>query len=202
MLDATLRKLVDPPLDRAAVLLARRGVHADWVTWTGFGLGLAAVPAIAFHAYWNGLFLIALNRLLDGLDGAIARRTRVSDAGAFLDIALDFIFYAAVPFAFALAMPERALAAAYLIFSFVASGSTFLAYAVLAGKRGLSTDLNGKKSFYHIGGLTEGSETFLVFALACIFPGWVSVIFYVFGTLCFMTGGARIGAALANFHEP
>lgn len=202
MLDAPLRKLADPPLDRVAAALARAGVHADWVTWAGFALGLAAVPAIALHIYWAGLALIALNRLLDGLDGTIARRTRVSDADAFLDIALDFIFYAAVPFAFALAMPERALAAAYLIFSFVASGSTFLAYAVLAGKRGLATERNGRKSFYHIGGLTEGSETFLAFALACIFPELFSVVAYVFGTLCFVTAGTRIAAALADFREP
>lgn len=202
MLDAPLRKLIDPPLERAATVLARLGVHADWVTWTGFVLGLAAVPAIAFHVYWGGLALIFLNRLFDGLDGAIARHTSVSDAGAFLDIALDFIFYAAVPFAFALAMPERALAAAYLIFSFIASGSTFLAYAVLAGKRGLATERNGRKSFYHIGGLAEGSETFLAFAVACVFPDRFSTVCYVYGTLCFVTGGTRIAAALADFREP
>lgn len=202
MLDAPLRKLIDSPLDRAAAILVRHGVRADWVTWVGFVLGLAAVPAIAFHAYWGGLALIVLSRLLDGLDGAIARHSRVSDVGAFLDIALDFIFYAAMPFAFALAMPERALAAGFLIFSFIASGSTFLAYAVLAGKRGLSTELNGKKSIYYSGGLTEGSETLIAFSLACIFPSWFSVICYVFGTLCFVTGGTRIGAALANFRDP
>ena len=176
-------------------------MRADWITWAGFVLGLCAVPAIASGAYLVGLGFIVANRVADGLDGAVARHSRPSDAGAFLDIALDFIFYAAVPFAFALARPADALAAAFLIFAFVASGSTFLAYAVLAGKRGLTTDLNGKKSIYHIGGLTEGSETFAVFALACIFPNWFSVICYMFGTLCFVTAGTRIAAALANFRD-
>lgn len=202
MLDAPLRKLIDPPLDRVGAALAGAGVHADWVTWAGFALGLCAVPAIAAGAYWVGLGFIILNRLLDGLDGAIARHSAVSDRGAFLDIALDFIFYPAVPFAFALAQPAHALAAAFLIFSFIASGSTFLAYAVLAARRGLSTDLRGKKSIYHIGGLTEGSETFIAFALACILPGWFSMVCYVFGILCFVTGGTRIAAAIADFREP
>ncbi len=130
------------------------------------------------HRYDLGLGFIVANRIADGLDGAIARHSRVSDAGAFLDIALDFIFYAAVPFAFALARPEEALASAFLILSFVAAGSSFLAYAVIAGKRGLTTDLNGTKSIYHIGGLTEGSETFIAFALACLFPNWFGAICY------------------------
>lgn len=201
MLDAPLRKLIDPSLNRAGTRLAGLGVQADWITWAGFGLGLCAVPAIAAGGYGWGLGFIVANRVLDGLDGAVARHSHVSDAGAFLDIALDFIFYAAVPFAFALARPAEALAAAFLIFSFVASGSTFLAYAILAGKRGMTTSLNGQKSIYHIGGLTEGSETFLVFALACLFPDWFAVLCYIFGTLCFVTGGTRIAAALANFRD-
>jgi len=202
MLDVPLRKLIDPPLDRAGAALAGAGLRADWLTWAGFVLGLCAVPTIAAGAYWAGLGFIGLNRLLDGLDGAVARHSAVSDRGAFLDIALDFIFYPAVPFAFALAQPQHALAATFLIFSFVASGSTFLAYATLAARRGLSTDLRGRKSIYHVGGLTEGSETFIAFALACIFPGWFSMICYVFGILCFATGGTRIAVAIADFREP
>ena len=201
MLDAPLRKLIDLPLNRAGAALARAGLRPDWVTWGGFALGLAAVPAIAAHRYDIGLGFIVANRIADGFDGAIARHSRVSDAGAFLDIALDFIFYAAVPFAFALARPEEALASAFLALSFVAAGSSFLAYAVIAGKRGLTTDLNGSKSIYHIGGLTEGSETFIAFALACLFPNWFGAICIIFGALCFITAGTRIGAAVVNFRD-
>lgn len=201
MLDAPLRKLIDPPLDRAGAGLAQAGLKPDWVTWAGFALGLAAVPAIAAQHYDLGLGLIVANRLADGFDGAIARHSRVSDAGAFLDIALDFIFYAAVPFAFALARPQEALASSFLILSFVAAGSSFLAYAVIAGKRGFTTDLNGAKSIYHVGGLTEGSETFIAFALACLFPNWFSTICYIFGVLCFITAGTRISAAVVNFRD-
>ncbi|MFA0698669.1 CDP-alcohol phosphatidyltransferase family protein, partial [Vibrio sp. 10N.222.49.C9] len=76
--------------------------------------------------------------ICDGLDGALARRQGITDAGGFLDISLDFLFYSMVPFAFVLANPEaNAIAGAFLIFSFIGTGSSFLAFAVMAGKRGI-----------------------------------------------------------------
>ena len=135
------------------------GWTANQVTVFGFVVGLFAIPAIAFEAYLVGLALILLNRLADGLDGAVARRTVKTDRGGFLDITLDFIFYSSVPFAFALADPfENALAAAFLIFSFIGTGCSFLAYAIMAEKRGLSTDIRGQKSLYYLGGLTGGNR--------------------------------------------
>ena len=202
MLDAPLRRWIDPPLARAAVPLARYVRSADAVTIFGFALGLGAAMAIARHAYLIGLLLFALNRLCDGLDGALARATKVTDLGAFLDIALDFIVYAAIPFAFALADPTRALAACFLIFSFIGTCATFLAFAVFAAKRGLATDLRGQKSLYYLGGLSEGTETFLAFAIACLRPEWFSIVAYVFGALCFITAGTRVAAAVRSFGAP
>jgi CDP-alcohol phosphatidyltransferase. len=70
--------------------------------------------------YLAALVAIVLNRLLDGLDGALARLRGLTDAGGFLDIALDFLFYALVPFGFALAAPaDNAIAAAWLLFAFM-----------------------------------------------------------------------------------
>src|ERR1043165_5454151 len=121
MLDAAIRTLIDPPLARAAARLAPFAPRADAVTLLGFVLGLAAAAAIARHFYLAGLVLFVLNRTCDGLDGALARAAKPTDLGAFLDIALDFIVYAAIPFAFALADPSRALAACFLVFSFIAT---------------------------------------------------------------------------------
>jgi phosphatidylglycerophosphate synthase len=196
MLDARLRRLIDPPLERLARPLAARGLSANATTLTGFALGLAAMAAIALGSYLPGLALLLLNRLCDGLDGAIARRRGLSDLGGFLDILLDFIVYAGIPFAFALADPAaNALPAAFLILSFVGTGTAFLAFAAMAAKRGLSTDLRGKKSLYYLGGLTEGTETILVFVLACLLPGWFPAIAWIFGTLCWLTTATRTAAA-------
>ncbi len=170
------------------------------MTIAGFVLGLLAVPVIAAGAYTFGLLLILLNRTADGLDGAIARLTEKTDRGGFLDITLDFIFYSAVPFAFALADPSRnALPAAFLIFAFIGTGCSFLAYAIMADRRGLSTDIRGQKSLYYLGGLTEGTETIALFVLACLLPAWFPVFAWIFGTLCWITTATRIYAGWRTF---
>jgi phosphatidylglycerophosphate synthase len=202
MLDAPIRKLIDPPLTAVASRIAAMGARADVLTVAGFASGLGAVVTIGSGHYLAGLGLLAANRVFDGLDGAVARQSRSTDLGAYLDISLDFIVYAAIPFAFALANPMRALAASFLIVSFVSTGTTFLAYAIIAAKRGLSTELRGIKSFYYLGGLTEGTETFIAFVLMCAFPQRFGVIAYVFGVLCFVTAGGRIAAAVEAFGAP
>jgi phosphatidylglycerophosphate synthase len=197
MLDPAMRRLVDPVLDRLAETAVRAGIGADAVTVAGIVLGAAAVAAIAAGAYGLGLALILANRLADGLDGAVARRTRATDLGGFLDIVGDFLFYAAVPFGFALAQPEDAVAAAFLILSFVGTGTTFLAFAALAAKRGLATDHRGIKSLYYLGGLAEGTETIIAFALMCAAPDWFAWIAFGFGALCWTTTVGRIWHAVA-----
>ena len=196
MLDARLRRLIDPPLERLATPLAAHGFSANAATLAGFAFGLAAMAAIALEAYLLGLALLLLNRAFDGLDGAIARQLGLTDLGGFLDILLDFIVYSGIPFAFALADPAaNALPAAFLIFSFIGTGSSFLAFAIMAAKRGLATDLRGKKSLYYLGGLTEGTETIFVFVLACLLPSWFPAVAWIFGTLCWLTTATRIAVA-------
>ena len=196
MLDARLRRLIDPPLDRLSARLAPGTLSANGATLLGFAIGLGAMGAIAAGRYGLGLGLILVNRVFDGLDGALARRTGLTDLGGFLDIVCDFIFYAGVPFAFALADPAgNGLAAAFLVFSFVGTGASFLAFAVMAAKRGLSTELRGRKSLYYLGGLTEGTETIAAFVLACLFPGAFPVIAWTFGALCWLTTATRVAIA-------
>ncbi len=201
MLDPLMRRVIDPPLERAGRWLARSGLSADAVTWIGFAFGLAATAALALQLYGLALILILANRTADGLDGAVARQRGPTDLGGYLDIVFDFLFYSGAVFGFALGRPEDALAAAFLIFSFVGTGSSFLAYAILAAKRGLTTDLRGRKSLYYLGGLTEGSETIALFVAMSLFPGAFSWLAYAFGTLCWLTTAGRITAAIQTFRE-
>lgn len=188
MLDRYLVGPAKAVLAPPARVLAVIGVRANQVTLCGFAIGLLAVPAIALGAFEIGLGLILVNRLLDGLDGAIARVDGPTDRGAFLDIALDFFFYAAVPFGFALFDPEaNALAAAGLILAFVGTGSSFLAFAVIAAKRGMAnTDYPGK-GFFYLGGLTEGTETILFLIAICLLPGAFAWLATGFAVLCLIT---------------
>ena len=188
MIDARLLPLQRRLLSPLARALADLRVRPDQVTIAGFLLGLLAVPALAAGQFGLALGLILLNRLADGLDGAIARQTRVTDRGAFLDIALDFVFYALIPVGFALAAPEQnALAAAVLIAAFVGTGSSFLAFATIAAKRGMRAEAYPTKGIYYLGGLTEGAETIAFFIAICLWPVAFAPLAYVFSAACAVT---------------
>jgi phosphatidylglycerophosphate synthase len=199
VLDAKIRRLIEPPLNRTGAVLARWGLAANGVTVAGFVVGMGSWAALGLQAYGLALALILLNRLADGLDGAIARRNGLTDLGGYLDIVLDFIFYAGVPFFFAVGRPEAALPAAFLVFSFVGTGASFLAFATIAAKHGISTELRGRKSIYYLGGLTEGTETLVLFVLLCLLPEYFGPLAWVFGGLCWLTSVSRIAAAVQAF---
>jgi phosphatidylglycerophosphate synthase len=155
-------------------------------------IGLAAAILIAADALLLGGLLFLMNRLFDGLDGALARQQGPTEQGAFLDITLDFLIYSAIPLAFAVRDPDVALAAAFLLFSFVGTGSTFLAFSIFATRHGLKNESLKEKSIYYLQGLTEGFETTLVLTLMCLFPQWFEWLAWGFGALCLMTTGSRI----------
>ncbi len=195
MLDRAARRLVDPVLEQLATAAQQRTLTANQVTIAGFACGLAAMAAIALQSYGLGLLLLA-NRIADGVDGALAKRNGPTDLGGYLDIVLDFIIYSGAAFAFAVAQPEHALAAAFLIFSFMGTGSSFLAFAIFAAKRKLDGEAAANKSFYYLGGITEGTETILLFVVVLLFPGWFPAAACIYGTLCWLTTVGRIGAAV------
>jgi len=196
MFDAAARRLIDPPLNLLARYVAKTGIPANALTFTGFALGLGVLVALALREYMWALGLIVGNRVLDGLDGAVARRTGITDLGGYFDTVGDFIFFGAVVLGFALADPAaNALAASFLLFSFMGTEASVLAYAALAEKHGFRTERYGTKSIYYLGGLVGATETFGVYVLACFFPAWFPVIAATFGVLCWMTIGAQAADA-------
>jgi len=200
MFDRPAQALIAPGLAAVARRLVQRGVSADQVTWAGFATGLAAAACIALQQPLAGLALILASRLMDGLDGAVARLTRPTDRGAFLDITLDFLFYASIPLAFALAdPPANALAAAVLLAAFIGTGSSFLAYAVLAERHGLKSLADPAKGLVYLGGLTEAGETLVCFVLMCLWPAAFAPLALGFAALCGLTVVARLRAGWLAF---
>ena len=191
MIDAALQPLQQRFLQLPAQILKNLGIKADQITLFGFLLGLLVVPALAYQAYSLALLFLLLNRFADGLDGAVARLTEPTDRGAFLDISCDFFFYAIFPLGFALADPVNALPAAVLITSFVGTGSSFLAYASIAAKRGDTAMDFPQKGLYYLGGLTEGFETIILFISMCLFPMFFPQLAYLFAVACAVTAVSR-----------
>jgi len=202
MLDRFSIKVIRWPLSQCAALIDKTGVSANQVTLFGFVLGCMAFPSLIAEQYTLALIFIILNRVCDGLDGALARIQGITDAGGFLDISLDFLFYSLIPFGFVLANPEQnAIAGAFLIFSFIGTGSSFLAFATMAGKRGIDNPVYKHKSLYYMSGLTEGTETIGCFIAFCLFPEHFAIIAYLFGAACWFTTFTRIYSGFHTLHS-
>jgi phosphatidylglycerophosphate synthase len=193
--------LIDPLLNKIAYKLMKYGVRANTLTIAGFIFSVMGFVAIAYQQYALTILFILLSRMMDGLDGPLARQTAATDFGGYLDIVFDFIFYSGTVFFFAVGQPDFSLAAAFLIFSFMGTGSSFLAYAIMAAKHGINHEKQGKKSFFYLQGITEGTETICVLLLICLFPIHFNVIAYVFGGLCWLTTIGRIRQAAKDFNR-
>jgi phosphatidylglycerophosphate synthase len=200
MLDRAIQTAIKPLLTKAAKALVKTGVSADGLTLIGFLVGMGAAVAIAFEAYIAGLVMLLISRLMDGLDGAVARETTPTDRGGFLDITLDFLFYASIPLAFAIANPaQNALPAAVLLAAFIGTGSSFLAFAIVAEKNRIASTAFPNKSFYFLGGLTEATETIVALSAMCLWPAAFPLIAYGFAVLCAITIVMRIGWGWQRF---
>ncbi len=197
MLDSKVRPFVDLPLSLLAVKIHSLGIRANTLTCAGFILALCSFAALASQSYVLAFVFICLSRIMDGLDGLVARLSAPTDLGGYLDIVSDFIFYSGAIFFFALGRPDESLMAAFLLFSFMGAGSSFLAYAIVAEKHNVK---DKKKSFFYLGGLTEGTETIIMLLMLCVFPnafGWVALIF---GFMCWMTTYGRVRQAISDYY--
>ncbi len=188
MIDRALLPLIHRLLAPGARALAAAGVSADAISLTGFVVGVAGAAAIAAGWFGVGLAAILASRVCDGLDGAVARLNGPTDRGAFIDAAFDFVFYASIPAAFALADPARnALAASLLLLACMGTASSFLAFAVLAAKRGMISAAFPRKGIFYLGGLTEATETLACFAAMCLWPAAFAPLALLFAAACAVT---------------
>ncbi len=188
MIDARLLPIQSALLAPFAGWCHRRRISADALTLAGFGVGALGALAIALGQWPAALALIVANRIMDGLDGAVARLNGPTERGAFLDIALDFVFYALVPLGFALHDPAaNALPAAILLAAFIGTGSSFLALSAVAARTGIRAADYPTKGIYYLGGLTEGFETIAVFVAMCLWPGAFPVLALIFAAACALT---------------
>ncbi len=193
MLDRHIVPRLKAPLRQVAMRLHRVGAYADQVSLAGFATGLVCIALLAFELYMPALLALVVNRLADGVDGELARLREPTDAGGYLDITLDFIFYALFPLGFALADPAaNALPAAVLIASFVGTGASFLAFSSMAGKHAVTHPDFSYKGLYYLDGLAEGTETIICFVLMCLLPDWFAVLAFAFAFICLLTAANRV----------
>ena len=200
MFDRQLLDWLKPVTEPTARRLLALGLSADQMTLTGFAIGLMAALLIATGFTLWAILPLLVSRAFDGLDGAMARLSHTTDRGAYLDISLDFIFYASIPAAFVILAPaSNAVAGVLLLVAFMGTGASFLAYAAIAEKRRLTSAAHPAKSFYYIDGLTEGAETIACFVAMCLWPRYFAAIAFVYAALCLATTVTRLIAGWRDF---
>lgn len=190
MLDRRARELTGPVWDAGGRRLAAMGISPEWVTGIGFVIGIAACVAAAFAWWWTALALWLLNRIIDGLDGPLARMRGETDRGGFLDIMADFAIYGGFVFGVAIALPDARLACAALLGAYYVNGSAFLALSSLLERR--RDEVGDERSLRFVGGIAEGSETIIAHSALCVFPAQAALIAWVFAAAVLFTAGQRI----------
>jgi phosphatidylglycerophosphate synthase len=199
MFDVALRRLVDPALFRMARLLADARFSANALTITGAAIGLGAAFFVTQGNYTAALACIVLNRIFDGLDGAIARINGPTDFGGYLDSLCDFLFYVSVPVAFGVLNADNQMPALALVASFTLTAVSFLGFAAIAGRRNSDNGAHSPKAFVYSTGLMEGGETIAFFLLFCLFPAFFPSLAIIFAVLCLLTVAQRIAHAAKSF---
>lgn len=194
MRDLALRQYKDRWLQPIADQALFAGIHPNLVSLAALLVGLSAAGAVVAHAYWLGLALWIANRVLDGLDGVVARLyAKQSDFGGYLDLFFDFIIYLAIPVAFVVAAPAPAAlwGLAALLASYYLNTMSWMGLAALLEKRNASTTTRQTTLEMPVG-LIEGAETILLYALFYMRPQQISLLFFVMAVLVLFTALQRL----------
>ncbi len=198
MLDRSLRPLKTAALAPAAGSLSTV-VSATTITGLGLTVGLAAAGLAAAGLWLPALVAWIVNRLLDGLDGEIARVSgSADDRGGYLDLTADAIVYAAIPLGVAagLGRPAAWIAAGFLLATFYVNIVTVTLLSAIWEKRALGATARSEQTSVTLpAGLIEGSETVLLFALLLAVPGLAVWTMAVMAAAVAFTALSRVAAA-------
>ena len=196
MFDASIRQRLDQPLDRLAAVVADRGVGANTLTAIGFGVGVGACGVVVAGQWWLALGLWLINRLLDGLDGSVARRVGATRLGGFLDIIADFAIYGGMVVAIGWHVPDARLAALFVFLGYYLNGAAFLAWSSLVAERALSDEgtehAGDERSLHFPAGLAEGTETIVAMSVILVLPRLAVELLWVWAAIVAISVVQRI----------
>lgn len=186
MLDLRLRPIKDRLLDNVARRLATI-VGPGTLTLLSLAITVGAGFAAAVGATVVALVGWLVGRLLDGLDGPVARiRGQASDLGGYYDILADTVGYVAVPLGVAFGVDSRSgwIAVAVLLGVFWVNGMSWSYLAAVLEKRGAGSATTGEMTSVTMRpALIEGTETIVIFSVFIVLPDWAPWTFSVMAAL-------------------
>ena len=190
MIDQYFIKIFKPFLEFVASPFYKFGVHANYISLLGLSLSFLSFYLILKDLNITALFVFLLGRILDGVDGIIANKTRITEFGGFIDIVFDLISYSLVPLAFILKDNSNAIFGSILLTTFFGTSSTFFGIAIFENNKFIKR--NPEKSFFHVGGFMGGSITIFFLSLMFIFTEKFNLIALIFSVLCILGTIERI----------
>jgi len=186
MLDPFLRKVKEKALAPAARAIGV-SISPLAVTVLAFSFGVGSAFFVSRGSYAAGLVLWLVNRVLDGLDGTLARAQKSqSDFGAYADIILDTVIYSAIPIAFVVAQPGIAvsIAALVLLATFYVNTASWMYLSAILESKGAGAKARGELTTVAMpSSLIEGTETVIFFSLFYVFPNHAFVLFVAMAAL-------------------
>jgi phosphatidylglycerophosphate synthase len=194
MLDSALRARVGPALDRGARRLAAVGASPGTITGLGLLVGVGACAALATRLGALALGLWLLNRLLDGLDGPLARLRGATELGGLLDFVADFVVYSGFVVAVAIAHRSARLACVVLLATYLVNNVALLSFSSMVER--LRLEFGDERSLRFTTGLAEGAETIVAYVLFCALPSASQTIAWCFAGVVAVTAGQRVVRAV------
>lgn len=161
MFDSLLRPAIAPQFDKLADKLVARKFTANQITYFGLFVGFVGCFAVGMAYYIPGLVLLIAAFLLDGLDGAVARKTQATELGAWLDMICSVVLFAAFPLFFMFSDLEQSMAAGIVLFGYLLMGMANLSYDYFAMKKNAPPARSG---------IVETAEIATFMFLCCLYP--------------------------------
>ena len=191
-------KVLRAPKRQVLEPLAKRLNGVSPTALTGLGLVVGLLCAFAALSGQSGLALAfwLLNRLLDGLDGELARVfERQSDLGGYFDIMADLVVYAAVPIglSYGYGGPGTLLALVVLLSSYYLNAGSWMYLSALLEKRNRGAAAHGEATSVTMpSGIIEGAETVVFYGLFLLFPNALTFLFWTMSALVIVTMAQRL----------
>lgn len=191
MFDISLRSIKDRLFDPICKGIPT-AITPLQLTLLAFLSGILSCIAAARALPFQSVMLWLINRVLDCLDGAVARnRNQSSDLGGFLDLLADFIIYSAIPISCALGLSvtpskERGLWLAVSLAEAAFHVNNFILFYVAAisekKKKAGSDEKEVVKELTSLSmrpALIEGAESGIIFSIMLARPEWTCPLCWI-----------------------
>ena len=201
MFDAPARRVIAQVITGPTRALGRLGISPNMLSVCGAVMGVGSALLVARQRPLLGLVVWLVSRVIDGMDGILARETnQATPFGGYLDITLDMVAYSAMLVGFAFIHPEGGWVWAAILVGYLLVTTTTLALSSVLEREQANIRENDR-SLQFTPGFAEAGETTIVYALFALLPAFVTPIGWIWAAVCAATVVQRTLLAHKLLHK-